>query len=313
MAALYHFASLPDYRELRQPLLDRCLAAGLRGTLLLAAEGINGTVAGPRAGIEAVLAVLRTDPRLAELEHKVSLTDEQPFLRMKVKLKREIVTMGVPSVDPKRVVGTYVEPQDWNALISDPEVTLVDTRNDYECAIGSFRGAVEPGISHFRDFPRWVEENLDPGRDRKVAMFCTGGIRCEKATAYLRDQGFADVYHLRGGILKYLEEVPEERSAWEGECFVFDERVAVDHRLERGSYAQCFACRHPVSEKDMASADYVPGVSCPHCAGHHSAERRERFTERQRQIDLARRRGTAHIGPIAQASLAPAGGRRDGG
>ena len=313
MAALYHFASLPDYRELRQPLLDRCLAAGLRGTLLLAAEGINGTVAGPRAGIEAVLAVLRTDPRLAELEHKVSLTDEQPFLRMKVKLKREIVTMGVPSVDPKRVVGTYVEPQDWNALISDPEVTLVDTRNDYECAIGSFRGAVEPGISHFRDFPRWVEENLDPGRDRKVAMFCTGGIRCEKATAYLREKGFAQVYHLRGGILKYLEEVPEERSAWEGECFVFDERVAVNHRLERGSYAQCFACRHPVSEEDMASADYVPGVSCPHCVGRHSAERRERFAERQRQIDLARRRGTAHIGPVAQASLAPAGGRRDGG
>ncbi len=312
VAALYRFVSLPDYRELREPLLERCLAAGLRGTLLLAEEGINGTVAGPRKGIDAVLASLRRDPRLAELEHKESLADEQPFLRMKVKLKREIVTMGVPSIDPTRVVGTYVAPREWDTLISDPEVTLVDTRNDYECAIGSFRGAIDPGIGHFRDFPRWVEENLDPQRDRKVAMFCTGGIRCEKATAYLREKGFEEVYHLRGGILKYLEEVPRERSSWEGECFVFDERVAVNHRLERGSYEQCFACRHPVSEEDMASLAYVPGVSCPHCIARHSAQRRERFAERQKQIDLARRRGAAHIGPGAQAA-APAGDRRDGG
>lgn len=312
VAALYRFVPLPDYRELREPLLERCLSAGLRGTLLLAEEGINGTVAGPREGIDAVLAALRSDPRLAGLEPKESLHDEQPFLRMKVKLKREIVTMGVPSVDPGRIVGTYVAPRDWDSLISDPDVTLVDTRNDYECAIGSFRGAVEPGIQHFRDFPRWVEENLDPQRDRKVAMFCTGGIRCEKATAYLREKGFDAVYHLRGGILKYLEEVPEERSSWEGECFVFDERVAVNHRLERGSYAQCFACRHPVSEAEMASADFVAGVSCPHCVDRYSKDRRERFAERQKQIDLAKRRGSVHVGPGAQADAAHGGGRGHG-
>lgn len=312
VAALYRFVALPDYRDLREPLLQRCLEAGLRGTLLLAEEGINGTVAGPRAGVESVLTALRSDPRLAALEHKESLAERQPFLRMKVKLKREIVTMGVPSVDPTRSVGTYVAPQDWDALIADPQVTLVDTRNDYECAIGSFRGAIDPGIEHFRDFPRWVEENLDPLRDRRVAMFCTGGIRCEKATAYLRERGFAEVYHLRGGILKYLEEIPQRDSSWQGECFVFDERVAVNHDLERGSYDQCFACRHPVSRDDMACADYVPGVSCPHCVGRHNEERRERFAERQRQIDLAERRGSQHIGPGAQTGLATAAGRYDG-
>jgi UPF0176 protein len=220
---------------------------------------------------------------------------------MKVKLKREIVTMGVPAVDPTRIVGTYVAPADWNAVIADPEVTLVDTRNDYECAIGSFAGAIDPKIVNFRDFPRWVAENLDPARHRKVAMFCTGGIRCEKASSYLLEQGFESVFHLRGGILKYLEEVPEERSRWRGECFVFDERVAVNHRLEKGSYDQCFACRHPVSESDRRSADYVPGVSCPHCIERHGAERRRRFAERQRQIELARERGEAHRGPDAAA------------
>lgn len=300
IAALYKFVALPDYRSLRDPLLERCQANGLCGTLLLAAEGINGTIAGRRDALEAVLAWLRSDPRLADLEHKESTSAERPFLRMKVKLKREIVTMGQPAVDPARVVGTYVAPGEWNALVEDPSVTLVDTRNHYECAIGTFRGAIDPNIETFRDFPRWVQDNLDPAVHRKVAMFCTGGIRCEKATSYLLEQGFEAVYHLRGGILRYLEETREEDSCWEGECFVFDERVAVDHRLQKGSYAQCFACRHPLGADDLASPDYRPGVSCPHCIDRHSDAERSRFAERQKQIELAQARGAAHIGPAAQ-------------
>jgi UPF0176 protein len=296
VAALYKFVALEDYAQLREPLLDVCRAQGLKGTLLLAAEGINGTVAGDRSAIDGLLAWLRRDPRFADLEHKESLHATPPFLRMKVKLKREIVTMGQPDVSPTRVVGTYVAPGDWDQLISDPEVLLVDTRNDYECAIGSFRGAVDPGLTTFREFPAWVEQNLDPRRHRKVAMFCTGGIRCEKASSYLLEQGFEAVFHLRGGILKYLEEVPREKSSWEGECFVFDERVAVDHDLARGSYEQCFACRHPLSQEDLRSPDYVKGVSCPRCIATKSDAARERFAERQHQIELARRRGEEHIG-----------------
>ncbi len=305
VAALYHFTALDDYRELREPLLHTCLEAGLRGTLLLAHEGINGTVAGSREGIDRLLAELHRDPRLEGLEHKESRCREQPFLRMKVKLKREIVTMGVPSVDPGRTVGTYVTPADWNTLVDDPDVTLVDTRNDYECAIGSFRGAIDPGIENFRDFPAWVHANLDPQKQRKVAMFCTGGIRCEKATSYLLDQGFEEVYHLKGGILKYLEETPREESRWYGECFVFDERVAVNHDLEKGAYEQCFACRHPISAEDMASVTYVPGVSCPHCIDRQTEEQRSRFAERQRQMDLARERGSVHMGPEVDNAPTP--------
>lgn len=308
VAALYKFVALPDYRQLREPLLEHCQRAGLRGTLLLAHEGINGTIAGSRADVDEVLARLRSDPRLADLESKESATRDQPFLRMKVKLKREIVTMGQPVVDPARVVGTYVAAADWNALIEDPEVTVVDTRNHYEYAIGSFRGAIDPGITHFRDFPRWARENLDPAVHRKVAMFCTGGIRCEKATSWLLEQGFEAVYHLRGGILRYLEETPENETRWQGECFVFDERVAVDHQLRKGSYEQCFACRHPVSAADMASVHYRKGVSCPHCIEAHTPRERERFAERQKQIELARQRGVDHIGPEARQPAASARG-----
>ena len=306
VAALYKFAPLPDYRELREPLLDVCREQGLQGTLLLAAEGINGTVSGSRAGLDAVLAWLRADERLADLESRESLHDRPPFRRMKVKLKREIVTMGVPAVDPNRVVGTYVEPARWNELLADPELTLLDTRNDYECAIGTFTDAIDPQITNFREFPDWVRHNLDPARHRKLALFCTGGIRCEKATSYLLEQGFAEVYHLRGGILKYLEEIPRRETRWEGECFVFDERVALNHALERGSYEQCFACRHPVSDTDRASPRYVQGVSCPHCIDRQSDERRARFTERQKQVELAGARGETHIGERAM----PAGGPR---
>lgn len=296
VAALYKFVPLPDFRDLRQPLLEHCQHNGLLGTLLIAQEGINGTVSGSREALDSLLAWLQADRRFRGMEYKESLHDAQPFLRMKVKLKREIVTMGVPSVDPKRVVGTYVEAGDWDELLADPQVLVIDTRNDYECAIGSFVDAVDPKLGSFREFPQWAKENLDPAAHPKIAMFCTGGIRCEKASSYLLEQGFNEVYHLRGGILKYLEETPGEHSSWTGECFVFDERVAVNHALERGSYEQCFACRRPLSAEELRSPDYVKGVSCSHCIGRHSDESRERFAERQRQVELARQRGETHIG-----------------
>ena len=301
VAALYRFTRLEDYRELREPLLDECLRRGIRGTLLLAEEGINGTIAGDRAGISAVLDWLRSDPRLADLEHKESLDQGMPFYRMKVKLKREIVTLGVDGVDPNARVGTYVAPADWNALVNDPEVVLVDTRNHYEYGIGTFRGARDPGTTSFREFPEWVRRNLDPARDRKVAMFCTGGIRCEKASSYLLQEGFETVYHLRGGVLKYLEEVPEEESTWEGDCFVFDNRVSVNHRLEKGEYDQCHGCRRPITEEEKYSPHYRKGVCCPACIDELSEDQKARFAERQRQVELARDRGEQHIGENSAA------------
>lgn len=296
VAALYKFVALPDYHDLREPLLDACLAAGTRGTLLLAREGINGTIAGSRAGVDSVLAWLRGDPRLADLEHKESVDDHIPFHRMKVKLKKEIVTLGVAGVDPTVRVGTYVRPRDWNELLSDPEVLLLDTRNDYECDIGSFTGALDPRTVNFREFPRFVRENLDPGKHKKVAMFCTGGIRCEKASAFMLSEGFEEVYHLQGGILKYLEEVPPEQSLWQGECFVFDNRVAVDHRLQRGHYDQCHGCRHPITEQDKQSGEYEAGVCCPHCFDRLTDDQKLRFRERQKQVTLAAQRGEQHVG-----------------
>lgn len=303
VVALYRFVSLPDYEALREPLLDVCKKENITGTLLLAAEGINGTVAGSREGTDALLAYLKSDPRLAEIEHKESFYEEMPFYRMKVKLKREIVTMGVEGIDPNKVVGTYVKPKDWNALISDPEVTVVDTRNYYEYAIGTFKGADDPKTTTFREFPEYVKNNLDPEKNKKVAMFCTGGIRCEKSTAYLKEQGFDEVYHLQGGILKYLEDVPKEESLWEGECFVFDNRVAVNHDLEKGEYDQCHGCRHPITEEDKQSEKYMPGIACPRCYDDQSPEQRQRFAERQKQIQLAKARNEEHIGspsPSAQ-------------
>lgn len=307
VAALYRFVTLDNYRQLREPLLDECITAGVKGTLLLAAEGINGTIAGSREGIDRVLAWLRSDPRLAALEHKESVDDEMPFYRMKVKLKREIVTLGIAGIDPNRVVGTYVAPRDWNALVNDPEVVLIDTRNRYEYDIGTFRGAIDPATTSFREFPRYVRDNLDPARHKKVAMFCTGGIRCEKASAYMLQEGFEEVYHLQGGILKYLEEVPEEESTWEGECFVFDNRVAVNHRLEKGRYDQCHGCRHPITAEDKASDRYQQGVCCPHCYDSLTDEQKARFAERQKQIELAAQRGEKHVGAPPPARQVRAG------
>lgn len=305
VAALYKFVELEDFHSLRERLLDVCLAANIKGTLLLAREGINGTIAGSRAGIDSVLAWLRDDPRLADLEHKESRDDHLPFHRMKVKLKKEIVTMGLPNIDPTRQAGTYVEPEQWNALVDDPEVLLIDTRNDYECSIGSFRGAIDPHTTSFRDFPAYVHQHLDPAQHKKVAMFCTGGIRCEKASAFMLAEGFDEVFHLRGGILKYLETVPESESAWEGECFVFDNRVAVNHRLEKGRYDQCFGCRHPITEEDKLSPRYQRGVCCPACFDQLSDDQKMRFKERQKQVELAAARNEQHIGapPPARQEL----------
>ena len=296
VAALYKFVSLPNYRELRDPLLEFCLEQGVRGTLLLASEGINGTVAGSRAAIDALLNYLRNDERLSDIHHKESFDDAMPFYRMKVKLKKEIVTMGVEGIDPLNVVGTYVKPKDWNALISDPEVLLVDTRNQYEYELGSFQGAVNPHTDSFREFPKYVADNLDSKVHKKVAMFCTGGIRCEKSTAYMKEQGFEEVYHLEGGILQYLEDVPKDNTLWQGECFVFDNRVSVDHDLNPGHYDLCHGCREPISEKDKQSSLYIEGVACPRCYDRQTSEQRARFQERQKQMQLAKQRNQAHIG-----------------
>lgn len=304
VCALYKFAVLNDYKALRQPLLDLMLERDVHGTLLLAREGINGTIAGSREGIDAVKAWLNGDERFDGIDYKESFVDIQPFKRTKVKLKKEIVTMGVEGIDPKRIVGTYVQPKDWNALISDPDVVLVDTRNQYEVEIGTFKNAVNPATDTFREFPEYVKENLDPARHRKVAMFCTGGIRCEKSTAYLKEQGFEEVYHLHGGILKYLEEVPEEQSLWQGECFVFDDRVTVNHRLERGGYDQCHACRRPITDEDKLRPEYEQGVSCHQCVESLTEEQKARFAERERQMRLAEERGEAHVGGEAARLIA---------
>lgn len=296
VCALYKFVTLDNYETLKQPLLNFMLNRDIRGTLLLAREGINGTVAGSRDGIDALLDYLRQDPRLAEISYKESHTDTPPFMRSRVKLKKEIVTMGVEGIDPKKVVGTYVKPKDWNQLISAPDVLLVDTRNDYEVQVGTFKNALNPKTDSFREFPDYVKSQLDPAKHKKVAMFCTGGIRCEKSTAYLKEQGFEEVYHLEGGILKYLEEVPEQESLWQGECFVFDDRVTVNHQLEKGDYDQCHACRLPITEEDKQSPLYQKGVSCPHCYDQTSEEQKRRYAEREKQIQLARLRGEAHIG-----------------
>jgi len=296
VAALYKFVRLHGFEQLQQPLLDLMHDNDVRGTLLLADEGINGTISGPRAGVNTVLGWLKQDERLAALEHKESFHDEHPFLRTKVKLKKEIVTMGVEGIDPTRTVGTYLSPEEWNTVISDPDTVLIDTRNDYEVEVGTFKGAINPETRTFREFPEYVKETLDPARHKKVAMFCTGGIRCEKSTAYLKEQGFEEVYHLKGGILKYLEEMPKEDSLWEGECFVFDERVTVDHDLNPGEFDQCHACRRPISDEDKRSEQFQLGVSCPKCYDESSPEQKQRFAERQKQIELARARGRQHRG-----------------
>jgi UPF0176 protein len=297
VVALYHFCRFAAPEALIGPLRAVCEGAGLRGTLLLAEEGINGTIAGPDAGIDAVLAHIRGLPGCAGLEWKESRAAEMPFGRMKVRLKREIVTMGVPGTDPTHLAGAYVEAADWNALISAPDVAVIDTRNDYETAIGSFEGAVDPGTGSFRDFPAWWEANRERFQGQRIAMFCTGGIRCEKSTAFLKAQGVEEVYHLKGGILKYLEDVPEAESLWRGGCFVFDERVAVGHGLSpMPAYTLCRACRRPLAPEDRARPEFEEGVACHRCVGDYTEADRARFRERHRQVALAEARGATHLG-----------------
>ena len=300
IAALYQFARFDDPKTLRAPLLALCEENGVRGTLLLAREGINGTIAGSDSGVEAVLDHIRTLPGCNAIEVKESRAESLPFHRTKVRLKKEIVTMGQPDLDPLAGVGTYVAPEDWNALISDPDTIVIDTRNDYEVQIGSFEGAIDPQTTSFREFPEWFRakraELEAEGRSPKIAMFCTGGIRCEKSTAFARAEGVEDVFHLKGGILNYLEHVPESESLWRGECFVFDERVSVGHGLAPGDHGLCRACRRPLDRDDMAHNHYVEGVSCPRCYPERSDEQRARYAERHRQAELARARGEEHIG-----------------
>lgn len=296
VAALYQFAPLSDYKEIQPPLQKLCDEHGVKGTLLLAEEGINGTIAGTRQGIDSVVSFIRSHPLLNNLEYKESFAKEMPFHRMKVRLKKEIVTLGVPGISPTKKVGTYVEATEWNELIQDPDVIVIDTRNEYEYHMGSFKGAINPETRTFSQFPKFVQENCDVTRHKKVAMFCTGGIRCEKASSYMLEQGFKEVYHLKGGILKYLEEVEEAESLWQGECFVFDERVGVKHKLELGDYESCRSCRFPVSPKDKLSPEYEEGVTCPHCYDTITEARKKRAQARHFQVKLAEARGQKHIG-----------------
>lgn len=286
IATFYKFVKLVDFAEKQASLGNYCQNHSIKGTILLAQEGINGTIAGSRQDIDAVLAFLRSDPRLADLEHKESFALQPPFERLKVRLKQEIVTLGQPEVDPNKGVGTYVSPQEWNQLICDPEVLVIDTRNTYEVEIGTFKGAVNPQTHSFREFPQYVGTCLDPTQAKKVALFCTGGIRCEKASSFLLQKGFKEVYHLKGGILKYLEEIPSDESLWEGECFVFDDRVAVKQDLELGSYEMCLSCGHPISETDKISPHYEEGMTCPYCYESLTPEKRSRQQEKLKQIKL---------------------------
>ena len=285
VSALYHFTKFEDPAALRAPLLSLCEHEGIRGTILLAQEGINGTVAGPKLGIARLWDHIDALPGCKGFEHKESTAETMPFKRMKVRLKKEIVTMGQPNVDPTAGTGQYVDPANWNDLITAPDVVVIDTRNDYEVGIGTFEGAVDPQTKTFREFPQWWEDNKERFHNKRVAMFCTGGIRCEKSTNFLIGQGVEEVYHLKGGILKYLEQVTEEDSKWNGECFVFDNRVSVGHGLVKGDYDQCFACRRPITETDKFRPEYRKGVQCHQCAAEYSDVDRERFSERQRQIE----------------------------
>ena len=294
VAAFYKFTEIEDLTTLQESIESCCIENDVRGIVLLATEGINSTIAGPRNGVLAVLEFLRKDPRFDGLTWKESIAKEQPFRKLRVRLKKEIVTMGVPGIDPERLAGTYIKPEDWNDLISDPNVIVVDTRNDYEVEIGTFKDAVNPDITSFGELPEWIKNNIDIQTQPRVAMFCTGGIRCEKSTALLKEAGVKDVFHLEGGILKYLELIPEDRSLWDGQCFVFDERVSVGHGLEVGEYELCRGCRHPICEEDKSSSLFREGISCPRCHDQTTDQQKARFAERQKQIELARQRDDRH-------------------
>ncbi len=298
VSAFYRFHPLVNLAGIREQLLPALKAAGAKGSVLLAEEGVNGTIAAPADQIETAMQAIVDLCGLPELDRKYSPAPALPFMRLKVRLKKEIVTIGDVKANPNELVGQYVEAKDWNALISDPDVIVVDTRNDYEYRVGTFRNAIDPGTESFSQFPGWVDKHLHNMKGKKIATFCTGGIRCEKATSYMRHEGFEKVYHLKGGILKYLEVVPAEQSLWDGACYVFDERVAVGHGLEIADFSTCHGCLEPVSAADRQSTEYEEGVCCPQCAGKLTAEQKSSNRERQRQFELAQKRGAKHLGPI---------------
>ena len=296
----YHFITLNNIKIFKTIIQDYCDNKSLKGTILLAQEGINGTISGKEDDILEFHKFIKKDQKFSDvfknLEYKSSWSNENPFYRMKVRLKKEIVALGLPEVSPAINVGKYVKPEDWNSLINDPEVILIDTRNNYEVDIGTFNNAINPKTTSFREFPQYVKKNLKSKKNKKIAMFCTGGIRCEKASSYMLENGFKEVYHLQGGILKYLEEVPKEKSLWQGECFVFDQRIAVTNELKEGRYGQCYACRHPLTPEEMKSDNYLEGISCSYCITKTSEIKKNNLQERQKQIYLAKARGEEHIG-----------------
>jgi UPF0176 protein len=298
--AFYHFVTLDKKNNIQEHVYNFCEANNIKGTILLADEGINGTISGKEKNIHDFLIFIKKDSLFnglfSKLEHKESWASKNPFYRMKVRLKKEIVALGVNGVSPTKKVGKYVRPEEWNNLISDPNTIIIDTRNAYEVDIGTFKNATNPNTSTFRELPSFIEKNLDPKTPKKVAMFCTGGIRCEKATSLMLEKGFQEVYHLKGGILKYLETIDKDKSLWEGECFVFDQRVAVTHGLNEGQYDQCYACRHPLSPDEMHSSHYIKGISCSYCYNKLTNKKKSSVIERQKQIELAKLRGEDHIG-----------------
>ena len=298
VAALYKFVEIDDLLSLQSNLYEICEKNNIMGTILIANEGINGTISGKTNEINQTISLLKSDKRFTNIEIKYSSSDKQPFHRMKVRLKKEIVTIGLPEINPNNKVGTYVKPDDWNDLISDPNVVVIDTRNKYETKIGSFQNALDPETSSFREFPDWVKKfkSSKENANKKIAMFCTGGIRCEKASSLMKEEGFEDVYHLQGGILKYLETIDKENSLWNGECFVFDQRVCLTDELEVGSYKMCFACRMPITEEEMQNEKYIEGISCIYCYDKTTKEKKERLGSRQKQILLAKERGEKHLG-----------------
>ena len=306
IAALYKFFSISKPELLQNKIRDRFKQLKIKGTILVGHEGINGTISGVDLAIDAAIDFLKKINGCSKLDVKYSESYEDPFIRLKIKLKQEIVTIGDTSIDPNKIVGNYVSPDEWNLLIQDEDTIVIDTRNNYEYSIGTFKNAINPNTQKFREFPDWVEKNNFSDEDKKskrVAMFCTGGIRCEKASSFMKDYGFAEVYHLKGGILKYLEDMPQENSLWEGECFVFDDRVSVNHNLQPGSYDMCHGCRMPITDQDKDSSKYIKGVACPNCFDKTTEEQKARYMSRQKQVDLAKSRNQKHIGPKEEICL----------
>jgi UPF0176 protein len=300
IAALYRFSSLPNFKNLRPLLIEEGERLDIKGTLLLALEGINGTISGTRKSMDQFIHFLKEISGIHTFEYKESYSDKHPFFRLKIRFKKEIVTLGKPEINPAEKVGIYVDPEEWNTLLNDPEVIVVDTRNHYEVKMGQFKNAIDPVTESFRQFPTYVQDNFNPNKHKKVALYCTGGIRCEKASSYMLEAGFENVYHLKGGILKYLEKIPAENSLWEGECFVFDQRVGIKHGLSQGEYKVCFGCRHPLSPEDCSSLSYQEGVQCPHCFNHKPDQKKHRALSRHHQILLAKQKGENHMGIRSQ-------------